>query len=45
MESKDMHYVRSKAQKISKKPEDVLSPFILNNIANWNIGSIPIAPT
>ena len=27
---KDMHYVRNKVQKISKKPEDVLSPFILN---------------
>ena len=27
---KDMHHVRNKVQKISKKPEDVLSSFILN---------------
>ena len=27
---KDMHYVRNKVKKTSKKPEDVLSPFILN---------------
>lgn len=27
---KDMHYVRKEVKKISKKPEDVLSPYILN---------------
>jgi sulfotransferase len=27
---KDMHYVRKEVKKISKRPEDVLSPYILN---------------
>ena len=27
---KDMHYVRQEVKKISKRPEDVLSPYILN---------------
>ena len=38
---KDMHYVRNKVQKISKKPEDVLSPFILNKYSKLEYWKYP----
>ena len=38
---KDMHHVRNKVQKISKKPEDVLSPFILNKYSKLEYWKYP----
>jgi hypothetical protein len=41
---KDMHHVRDKVKKISKKPEDVLSPYILNkykNLEYWKYSDSP----
>ena len=41
---KDMHYVRSKVKKTSKKPEEVLSPFILNKykkLEYWKYSDSP----
>ena len=36
-----MHHVRNKVQKISKKPEDVLSPFILNKYSKLEYWKYP----
>ena len=41
---KDMHHVRDKVKKISKKPEDVLSPFILNKYKNLEYWKYPDSP-
>ena len=41
---KDMHHVRNKVQKISKKPEDVLSSFILNKYSKLEYWKYPDSP-
>lgn len=41
---KDMHYVRKEVKKISPKPEEVLSPYILNKYSNleyWKYSDSP----
>ena len=38
---KDMHYVRKEVKKTSKKPEDVLSPYILNKYKNLEYWKYP----
>ena len=41
---KDMHYVRKEVKKISKKPEDVLSPYILNKYKQLEYWKYPESP-
>ena len=41
---KDMHYVRKEVKKISKKPEDVLSPYILNKYKKLEYWKYPDNP-
>ena len=39
-----MHYVRSKVKKTSKKPEEVLSSFILNKYKKLEYWKYPDSP-
>ena len=41
---KDMHYVRKEVKKTSKKPEDVLSPYILNRYKQLEYWKYPESP-
>lgn len=41
---KDMHYVRKEVKKTSKKPEDVLSPYILNKYKKLEYWKYPESP-
>jgi sulfotransferase len=41
---KDMHYVRKEVKKTSKKPEDVLSPYILNKYKKLEYWKYPDSP-
>ena len=41
---KDMHYVRKEVKKTSKRPEDVLSPFILNRYNKLEYWKYPDSP-
>jgi sulfotransferase len=41
---KDMHYVRKEVKKTSKKPEDVLSPYVLNRYKNLEYWKYPESP-
>jgi sulfotransferase len=41
---KDMHYVRKEVKKTSKKPEDVLSPYVLNRYKNLEYWKYPNSP-
>jgi sulfotransferase len=41
---RDMHYVRKEIKKISKSPEDVLSPYILNKYSNLEYWKYPDSP-
>lgn len=41
---KDMHYVRKEVKKTSKRPEDVLSPFILNKYNKLEYWKYPDSP-
>jgi sulfotransferase len=41
---KDMHYVRKEVKKTSKKPEDVLSPYILNKYKQLEYWKYPESP-
>jgi sulfotransferase len=41
---KDMHYVRKEVKKISKKPEDVLSSYILNKYKQLEYWKYPESP-
>ncbi len=41
---KDMHYVRKEVKKTSKKPEDVLSSYILNKYNNLEYWKYPESP-
>lgn len=41
---KDMHYVRKEVKKTSKKPEDILSPYILNKYKQLEYWKYPESP-
>lgn len=41
---KDMHYVRKEVKKTSKRPEDILSPFILNRYNKLEYWKYPDSP-
>ena len=41
---KDMHYVRKEVKKTSKKPEDVLSPYVLNRYKKLEYWKYPESP-
>jgi sulfotransferase len=41
---KDMHYIRKEVKKTSKKPEDVLSPYILNRYKQLEYWKYPESP-
>ena len=41
---KDMHYVRKEVKKTSKKPEDVLSPYIINKYKKLEYWKYPESP-